>query len=316
MARGKRHHFPGMCYHVMLRGNEKRDIFFDDADRRIMLFLLQEGVERHGHRIHSYCFMRNHIHLLIQVGEISTSKIIHHLASGYSQKINRKYERVGHLFQGRYKAILIEEERYFIRLVRYIHLNPVRANIVNQPSEYFWSSHNSYMEQNKIGWLTIDYALSKFGQTREKALESYSSYVSEVESSEELDELRTDFKEGYVLGSDDFLEKVLAACFLKSKKVSPLIIIANITCDFLKVDNELLASSSQIKSVCFARGVIALISKVKYKLSIEEIASFMNRKASTISNLISRFMSDFGSLHETQNIVALVTQRVEQLAQI
>lgn len=150
MARFERYHLPGSFYHVMLRGNDGQDIFFSDADHCAMCLLLQEGVEKYGHRIHAFCFMRNHIHLLIQVGEISLSKIMQNLAFRYSQKINRKNKRIGHLFQGRFKAILIEEHNYFTRLLRYIHTNPVRANVVDTPENYIWSSHNAYIGRNEV----------------------------------------------------------------------------------------------------------------------------------------------------------------------
>ncbi len=136
MARPKRYHIPGSFYHVMLRGNDGQNIFFSDSDRCVMCLLLQEGKERYGHWIHAFCFMRNHIHLLIQVGEIPLSKIMQNVAFRYAQRINRKTKKIGHLFQGRFKAILIEERSYFIKLLRYIHLNPVRAKIVNSPENY------------------------------------------------------------------------------------------------------------------------------------------------------------------------------------
>lgn len=125
MARPNRYHIPGSLYHVMLRGNNGHDIFFSDADRSSMCLFLQQGVEKYGHRIHAFCFMKNHIHLLVQAGEVPLSKIVHNLAFRYSQRINRKNKRYGHLFQGRFKAILIEESAYFSRLLRYIHMNPV-----------------------------------------------------------------------------------------------------------------------------------------------------------------------------------------------
>lgn len=120
----------------MLRGNDGKDIFFSDADRCEMCLLIQKGVERYQHRIHAFCFMSKHIHLLIQIADIHLSKIIHNLAFRYSQRINRKKSKQGHLFQGRFKAIAIQEIVYLKRLLRYIHQNPVRASLVKNPSDY------------------------------------------------------------------------------------------------------------------------------------------------------------------------------------
>ena len=122
----------------MLRGNDGQPIFFDDEDRCRMCLLIQEGIERFGHSIHAFCFMTNHLHLAIQVVEVSISRIIQNLAFRYTRYINRKQKRIGHLFQGRFKSIVVDGKRYLKELVRYIHLNPVRAGIVYQPEKYVW----------------------------------------------------------------------------------------------------------------------------------------------------------------------------------
>ena len=117
MARKPRIHFTGAFYHVMLRGNSGQDIFFSSEDRVRFCFLVQEGVGMYGHRIHAFCLMDNHIHLLIQVGEIPLAKIIHNLSFRYTRYINVSQKRTGHLFQGRYKAILINADNYLLQLV-------------------------------------------------------------------------------------------------------------------------------------------------------------------------------------------------------
>ncbi len=136
MARKPRLHIPGGLSHVMLRGNGGQDIFFSDNDRFYFQSLVEEGVKRFEHRIHAYCWMRNHVHLAIQVGEIPLSKIIQNLSFRYTRYINKKKSQIGHLFQGRYKAILIDADSYLLELVRYIHLNPVRAKLVTNPADY------------------------------------------------------------------------------------------------------------------------------------------------------------------------------------
>ena len=122
MARKPRLHVPGGVYHVMLRGNGGQDIFFDAEDRSHLYLLIQQGVERYRHRIHGFCCMPNHLHLVIQVKEAPLSQIMQNLAFRYTRWINTKHTRSGHVFQGRYKAILVEADRYLLELVRYIHL--------------------------------------------------------------------------------------------------------------------------------------------------------------------------------------------------
>ena len=141
MARKARVHLPGGYYHVMLRGNGGNDIFFSDADRSRFLFLVQEGIARYEHRVHAFCLMGNHVHLLIQVGSVPLSKIMQNLSFRYTRYINKQKNIVGHLFQGRYKAIFVDADSYLLELTRYIHLNPIRAGLCAAAKDYEWSSY-------------------------------------------------------------------------------------------------------------------------------------------------------------------------------
>ena len=140
MARRARIHYPGAVYHVMLRGNGGQDIFVDDSDRIRFYDLLEEGVRRFDVRIAALCLMSNHVHLVVQVAEVPLSRLIQNVSFRYTRYRNAKERRTGHLFQGRYRAILIDAEAYLLELVRYIHLNPVRAGLVKDPEDYRWSS--------------------------------------------------------------------------------------------------------------------------------------------------------------------------------
>jgi len=135
MARKPRLHYIGAVYHVMVRGNSGQNIFADDEDRYRFYLFLQEGVEKFGYRIHAFCLMNNHVHLAIQVGDKPLSRIMQTLCFRYTQWVNSRQKRVGHLFQGRYKAIVVDADAYLAELVRYIHLNPVRAKIVKTPED-------------------------------------------------------------------------------------------------------------------------------------------------------------------------------------
>ena len=157
MARKPRLHLPGGLYHVMLRGNGGQAIFFSDADRYHLYLLLQEGVERFGHRIHGFCAMTNHLHLAVQVAKAPLSKIMQNLSFRYTRWINQRQRRVGHLFQGRYKAILVDADSYLLELVRYIHLNPVRTGLVKDPLDYPWSGHRAYLGSG--GLAMVDHGL-------------------------------------------------------------------------------------------------------------------------------------------------------------
>ena len=130
MARKPRIHLPDGLYHVIFRGNGGQDVFLTDADYRRFYLLLQEGTFRFGYRVHAFCLMTNHIHLALQVGEIPLSRSMQNLSFRYTRWLNWREQRTGHLFQGRYKAVLVDGDSYLLELVRYIHLNPVRAGMV------------------------------------------------------------------------------------------------------------------------------------------------------------------------------------------
>ena len=162
MARKPRLLYPGALYHAILRGNNGQTIFFDHKDRTRFCLLLQEGIERFGHRIHAFCLMTNHVHLAIQMGGIPLSRIMQNLSFRYTRWANWRQKRSGHLFQGRYKAVLVDADSYLEELTRYIHLNPVRAGIVKEPEDYPWSGHRAYLGLEMIPWLTTDWVLSQF----------------------------------------------------------------------------------------------------------------------------------------------------------
>lgn len=162
---------------MMLRGNDGQPIFFSESDRCRICLLLQEGVEKFGHRILSFCFMTNHIHLVIQVAEVGLSSIIQNLAFRYTRYVNWNLKKIGHLFQGRFKSVLVDSDRYLKDLVRYIHLNPVKAAMTARPEDYRWSSHRAYLRTDTYTWLTTDYTLRKFGDETGVAIKQFQEYV-------------------------------------------------------------------------------------------------------------------------------------------
>ena len=179
MARKPRIHYPGALYHVISRGNQGRRIFHDDADYRCYLQLLHEGLDRYGFRLYAYVLMPNHIHHLIEVGPPPLSKIMQNVLFRYTRYWNRRHRKVGHLFQGRYKAIVCEKETYLLELIRYIHLNPVRSKIVRDPSRYAWSSHGAYVQGNGTGRIPVREVLVLWGRKRAEAVLAYQRFVRE-----------------------------------------------------------------------------------------------------------------------------------------
>jgi len=181
MARPLRVEYPGAYYHVINRGNAGENIFIDERDREKFLEYLAKGTERFITKIHTYCLMSNHYHLLIETPQANLSVATQWLNVSYSVYFNKRHRRKGHLFQGRFKAILLDANEYLILLSRYIHLNPVRAKIVTHPLEYSWSSYPVFAgKRQKPDWLTTETVLSYFGKEKKEATRNYKSYVEKV----------------------------------------------------------------------------------------------------------------------------------------
>jgi len=179
MSRPLRIGYPGALYHLTLRGNARGEIFLDDTDREIFLGVLGSVVERFGWRIHAYCLMGNHYHLLAETPQPNLSRGMRWLNGVYTQRFNRRHERVGHVFQGRFKAILVERDSYLLELARYIVLNPVRAGLANAAEGWRWSSYRATAgEQTAPRWLSVSWILDQFGISETPAQDRYREFVA------------------------------------------------------------------------------------------------------------------------------------------
>jgi REP element-mobilizing transposase RayT len=178
MARPLRIEYEGAVYHVTSRGNARSDIYLDDHDREMFLEVLAHVVERFGWRCHAYCLMDNHYHLMIETPKANLSQGMRQLNGVYTQRFNRVHGRVGHIFQGRFKAIVVDKDAYLLELSRYIVRNPVAAGIVQDVSDWVWSSYRATAGEEKTPpFLTTDWLLSRFGGNRSKAEARYVSFV-------------------------------------------------------------------------------------------------------------------------------------------
>jgi len=178
MARPLRIEYPGAIYHVTARGNARQSIYHDDKDRQRFLEILDDVVKRFNWICHGYCLMSNHYHLLIETVDGNLSAGMRQVNGIYTQYINRRHHSTGHVFQGRFKAILVDKESYLLELCRYIVLNPVRACMVKEPSDYHWSSYRATAGQGKaVNFLSTDWVLSQFGENRRRAQKAYMEFV-------------------------------------------------------------------------------------------------------------------------------------------
>lgn len=203
MARAPRIEYPGALYHVLARGNQRREIFHDDADRTKYLAKLAAYKHRHGFALYAYVLMTNHVHLLIETRDVGLGKIIQGIHQSYTQSYNRRYQTVGHVFQGRYKAFVCAREAYLLELVRYIHLNPVRAKLVVDPADYRWSSHRSYLGMEAVPGVDVQPVLAQFAERPSAARQRYREFVGAARG----DTARPEYYQR-VLGDETFKEDV------------------------------------------------------------------------------------------------------------
>lgn len=174
MPKKKRVWYPGAVYHIMNRGNRRSDIFRDEEDFQVYITILREAKKRYSFTIYSYCMMTNHVHLQIETGEIDIGKIMRFISLSYVKYFNNKYNYEGHLYQGRYRSEIINNDAYNLQTSRYVHLNPVKAAMVTEPLKYKWSSYDVYMGYREDDLIKTDKILGYF-KNYDKQL--YKEYV-------------------------------------------------------------------------------------------------------------------------------------------
>jgi len=288
MARKPRIHYPEAFYHVILRGNGGDDIFYTKADRSRFYLLMQEGVERFGHRIHAFCLMTNHVHLIIQVGEISLAKIIQNISFRYTRYQNRMKKRIGHLFQGRYKALLIDADDYLLELVRYIHNNPTRVGLAKTAAGYPWSSHRAYVGRESVAWLTTDFVLSQFAGREKKARQKFNDFCLKGRGEERRKEFHSGTFEGRILGDDRFSEDVLARAEEMYPVIQDVKQIIGIVCRAYGIDEQTAAAQGKQQPGAEARAVAAYLIQDTEGLSLTELGDHLHRDIASLSRAAGR----------------------------
>jgi REP-associated tyrosine transposase len=205
MTRPLRLEYAGALYHVTSRGDRREDIYLDTDDRKEWLQVLGHVCSRYNWVIHAYCQMTNHYHFLVETADGNLSKGMRQLNGLYTQRFNRRHGLSGHLYQGRYKAILIQKENYLLELTRYVVLNPLRADMVKKLEDWPWSSYLATINAvSAPEWLDVDWLLGQFGKQRQQAIRAYARFVMEGKGlSSPLEQTRHQL----LLGDDNFIEQ-------------------------------------------------------------------------------------------------------------
>ncbi len=219
MVRPLRIEYPGAWYHAMNRGASRCKVFLDKKDYNLFLTVLKEACNLFNVFISSYCLMPTHYHILVFTPEGNLSRFMRHLNGVYTQRYNRKHEKDGPLFRGRYKAVLVQEEGYLTGVVRYIHRNPIKAKMANEIKDYKWSSHGVYLNgRSKEDWLNIDPVLLNFSKKRKHALLIYNEYM-EQESNDEVEKFYSRKNLSSILGDNYFINKMKERFIYSDKKL-------------------------------------------------------------------------------------------------
>ncbi len=288
MPRKPRIHYPGALYHVIIRGNARQDIFFDDADRSRFYLLLQEGTERYGHRVHAFCLMTNHVHLAVQVGDVPLSRIMQNLSFRYTRWVNWRHNRSGHLFQGRYKAVLVETDAYLLQLIGYLHLNPLRADMVTVPGDYPWSSHRAYLGLETIPWLTTRLALSQLSEDPVKARRLFDDLVAGQCGEGHREEFHGGDCDGRILGQDAFIETVLRKTGDVVLTKPDLEVILTAVEKLYDFGDKELSAAGQGRKISEARAMAAWAVRELSDATLTDLGDALGRDVTSLSSAARR----------------------------
>ena len=304
MARKPRIHFPGAVYHVIFRGNAGQPVFSTDEDRTRFFLLLQEGTCRFGYRVHGFCLMHNHIHMALQVGQVPLSIGMQNLAFRFTRWMNLRLGRTGHLFQGRYKAILVDADAYLLQLVRYLHYNPVRVGLVMMPADYCWSSHRAYLGEERLPWLTTELVLAQFQPSLAQARVAYTAFMSAGREEGFRKEFQNGSHANRLLGDDRFAENVLTqveGVFYPSVDVERLqeLVLEEFDCTL-----DALGTRSQRHSLALARAMMGWLAVQSGAATLTDVGGWFGRDVVTMSAAVRRLAERAERCVELREVMA------------
>ena len=290
MPRKPRIHLPGGFYHVMAHGNGGQEILLEPRDGRLFLDMLAEACGRFGVRVHAWCLMPNHLHLLLQVGAEPLSRVMQRVTQRYTGHINKREQRTGHLFQGRYKAILVDADNYLIELVRYIHLNPVRAGLAKSPLGWRWSSHRAYLGRENAPFLTTEDLLGRFARQPKAAIKRYQAFIAEGmgETAPQLLE-KPAGAQGRVLGGEEFAAAALRQAgetAAHGEKPPTPAAVTRAVCEAYGMTRKELAGPSRSRRLSEARAVAALLARDTGAATLAAMAARFKRSPSSLSRVL------------------------------
>jgi len=256
--------------------------------------------------------MDNHVHLVIQIGNISLSRIMQNLSFRYTIWINARQKRVGHLFQGRFKALLVDADSYLLELVRYTHMNPVRAGMVAHPAEYQWSSHAAYLHEEILPWLESQAILSQFSRHIDVARERYADFINQGIDEAHRPEFHCGASDARVVGDDDFAQRILAANDTDTIRCD-LDDCTEIVCRWYELQVPALSELSRIRRPSEARAVIAWLMQRYGAESLSDVGRRFGRDVATMSIAVRRLEA---KMIQSPHLRKMIKQIEKEIIQI
>lgn len=319
MPRQARLDAPGTLHHVMIRGIEKRNIVDDERDRTVFVSGLGDQARETGTAIYAWSLLNNHAHLLLRSGNSGLPKFMRRFLTGYAVGYNRRHKRFGHLFQNRYKSILCEEDTYFKELVRYLHLNPLRAGLVDNLLElesYPWSGHSVVMGRRNHDWQDRDYVLGWFGKKEKASRQSYLKYIEDGLHQGQ----RPDLVGGGLIRSQGGWSNVISMRRQEARELSDERILGS--GDFVEqmlgeADERIKAQFPAKERMKKVRELVALLC-IKERINLEELRSGSRRpKVSALrSNAAKQLVEQYGvPLAEAARYLGVTTSAVSKILQ-
>ncbi len=279
-------HIPNTIHHVMIRGNNRQKIFFNEECFLFFLKIIEESAEKYDHKILSYCLMTNHVHLIVHIHQDSLSIVMKNINFRYARWFNHQYSRIGHLFQGRYRSIAVDDEKYLINLCHYIHFNPCKAGMTAQPDYYEWSSHQHYLSKNAPIWMEMNLILNAI-----KNKTGY-SYLVFMKKSIERENWKPDFfisETGELIINDSVRD--LHPFLNSNENIIQSIsheIVSEVVCRNLNITYDRLLNASRDRKNSHYRALLAHFLLTYTNLKVSDIAKYFCRTQATLKRQIDQ----------------------------
>jgi REP element-mobilizing transposase RayT len=306
MSRALRIEYPGAVYHVICRGNNRQAIFRDDQDRKRYLEKLSMYCQVKKIDLLAYCLMSNHVHVLLETAEGNLSKMMQALQTSYTLSFNRRHGRSGHVFEQRYKAMLVDKDNYLIQVSRYIHLNPVEAKLAERPQDYRWSSYSSYLKGKGIAGSKVGAVLDYFTGSKWRQIEQYREFV-EGGRGEKVNNPVPEVRKQIYIGDEEFEEAAQRQLQRASgREIRPTLKrIVEAVRELTGKNEAEIRGRQRDEEIKRSRELVCYLGRRRGELSLDELRRYLQvRELSTVSHAVKRAETrldkeeDFRRLHD------------------